>query len=179
MPGLSGEQSVVKVESIGQDYASADDREFVPRYTARCHCGSVVYEVGAEPVDAKFCHCRDCQVLHGAPMQWAAIFRKRDVRFTEGADKLSFFSSAHNRYERSLPCKVSCSLCGTPIADEGRNMWLAFPTLFDFGAPPQVPVEYRPTCHIFYGMRVMDVVDGLPKWSGHKDRSTLVSERGG
>ena len=48
-------------------------------------------------------------------------------------------------------------------------MWLAFPTLFDFGAPPQVPRAFRPTCHIFYGMRVIDIDDELPKWSGHKD----------
>jgi hypothetical protein len=136
----------------------------------------VAYEVGADPVDAKVCHCKGCQTLHGAPMQWAAIFHKRDVRFTAGVDHLRFFSGALGRCERSLPCKVSCALCGTPIADEGRNMWLAFPTLFDFGQPPRVPDAFKPTCHIFYGMRVMDVIDGLPKWSGHKDRSALLRE---
>ena len=167
------------VESIGQDYASADDRGFTPRYGAKCQCGAVAYQVRTDPLDAKICHCRDCQTLHGAQMQWAAIFHKRDVRFIAGVDHLRFFSSARNRYERSLPCKVSCASCGTPIADEGRNMWLAFPTLFDFGDPPRVPEAFRPTCHIFYGMRVIDVMDGLPKWSGHKDRSTLLPERRG
>ena len=116
-------------------------------------------------------------MLHAAPMQWAAIFHKRDVRFTAGVDHLRFYNSARNRYERSLPCKVSCELCGTPIADEGRNMWLAFPTLFDFGDPRQVPDAFRPSCHIFYRMRVIDVIDGLPKWSGHKEQSTLLQER--
>ncbi len=65
-------------------------------------------------------------------------------------------------------------LCGTLIADEGRNMWLAFPSLFDFGTSPQVPKAFRPTCHIFYGMRVMNIADDLPKWSGHKNQSTLL-----
>lgn len=167
----------MQVENFGQDYASIDDREFAPRYSAKCQCGAVAYEVSTEPVDAKFCHCRDCQRLHGAPMQWAAIFHKKDVRFTAGVNHLRFFSSARNRHGRSLPCKASCGLCGTPIADEGRNMWLAFPTLFDFGTPPRVPEAFRPTCHIFYDMRVIDVVDGLPKWSGHKDRSTMLRER--
>jgi hypothetical protein len=32
------------------------------------------YHVCADPVDAKICHCLACQKLHGAPMQWAAIF---------------------------------------------------------------------------------------------------------
>jgi hypothetical protein len=164
---------------MGPEYAAADDRGFVPRYEARCHCGAVAYQVRTDPVDAKICHCRDCQTLHGAPMQWAAIFHKRDVRFTAGVDRLRFFSSVLNRYERSLPCKISCASCGTPIADEGRNMWLAFPTLFDFGGPSRVPEAFRPNCHIFYGMRVIDVIDGLPKWSGHKDRSGLLAERRG
>jgi hypothetical protein len=134
----------------------------------------VRYEVRADPVDAKVCHCRDCQVLHGAPMQWAAIFHKADVRFIAGIEHLRFYNSVLHRQERLTPCKVACALCGALIADEGRNMWLAFPTLFDFGTPPQVPEAFRPSCHIFYGMGVMDIVDELPKWSGHKDKSMLL-----
>jgi hypothetical protein len=31
-----------------------------------CHCGRVQYQLSRErPVDAKFCHCNTCQVLHG------------------------------------------------------------------------------------------------------------------
>ena len=116
----------------------------------------------------------DCQVLHGAPMQWAAIFHKKDVRLVAGIDQLRFYNSAVNRHERLAPCKVACTLCDTPIADEGRNMWLAFPTLFDFGVPPVVPEAFRPSCHIFYDMRVTDCFDGLPKWSGHKGKSKLL-----
>ena len=115
--------------------APADD-SFVAKYRARCHCQAVRYEIRADPIDAKFCHCRTCQVLHGAPMQWAAIFHKPDVRFAAGVEHLRHYSSTLDRRERRLPCKVACALCGTPIADEGRNMWLAFPALFDFGAPP-------------------------------------------
>jgi hypothetical protein len=53
-------------------------------------------------------------------------------------------------------------------------MWLAFPPLFDFGNPPDVPTAFRPTCHIFYGMRTIDIEDGLPKWAGHKDQSVRL-----
>ena len=159
------------------DFGSLDDQSFIATYYARCQCDTVRYEVCADPVDAKICHCRDCQVLHGAPMQWAAIFHKGDVRFTAGIEQLRFYNSALNRHERLPPCKVACAQCGTPIADEGRNMWLAFPTLFDFGVPPQVPEAFRATCHIFYRMRVVDIVDELPKWSGHKDRSTLLKDQ--
>jgi hypothetical protein len=163
-----------KTAGFGPGYASTQDEGFVAKYRARCHCGAIRYEVCAGPVDAKICHCRSCQVLHGAPMQWAAIFDKRDVRLVSGIEALRFYNSELDSEERRLPCKVRCARCSTLIADEGRRMWLAFPSLFDFGTPPRVPEAFKPTCHIFYGARVMDIDDGLPKWSGHKNESALL-----
>ena len=163
---------------LGDAYGRLEDPIFNTLYRARCHCGAVCYEVQADPLDAKLCHCRNCQVLHGAPMQWAAIFEKSDVRFVSGVECLRFYSSEQQRYqalaERSLPCKVSCGDCGTLIADEGRRMWLAFPTLFEFDSVRDIPGVFLPRCHIFYGQRVRDVEDGLPKWAGHKGKSALL-----
>ncbi len=152
-------------------YAPNLEQAFTPKYFASCHCGAVAYAVSDDPVDAKICHCRVCQKLHGAPMQLAAIFHKAHVQFTRGIGRLKFYNSELNRSERILPCKVSCAVCRTPIADEGRRMWLAFPSLFDFSEAEQLPSQFRPTCHIFYGLRLMDMNDGLPKWSGHKGTS--------
>ena len=161
-------------KDFGPAYASVKDAGFIVKYRASCFCRAVQFEVCADPVDAKVCHCLTCQRLHGAPMQWAAIFHKHDVRITRGTDCLSFYNSEQRIYARSLPCKVSCSLCGTPIADEGRRMWLAFPSLFDFDFPPQVPKAFMPTCHIFYGSRLIDLNDDIPKWSGHKNNSERI-----
>ena len=155
-------------------FARSDDADFEAKYHASCHCGAVRYQVSCDPVDAKICHCVMCQKLHGAPMQWAAIFHKRHVRFSTGLDRLRFFNGALNAAERILPCKVSCSLCGAHIADEGRNMWLGFPPLFDFGTPPRIPEAFKPTCHIFYAARVIDMDDGLPKWAGHSEKSARL-----
>jgi len=163
--------NVATQNQFGPDYATLDSPDFIPKYRAACFCGCVQYEVNADPVDAKICHCRGCQTLHGAPMQWAVIFHKHHVRFTSGWDQLRFYNSEQNLNQRILPCKVSCINCGTLIADEGRRMWLAFPSLFDFGCLPQVPEAFKPTCHLFYGMRVMDMGDDLPKWAGHKNQS--------
>nr|MDJ0780869.1 GFA family protein [Desulfosarcinaceae bacterium] len=128
---------------FGPEYASIADANFTVKYRARCHCTAVQYEVCADPVDAKICHCRTCQKLHGAPMQWAAIFNKHDVRMTKGVDCLKFYNSERHLQERVLPCKVSCAVCGTPIADEGRRMWLAFPSLFDFGQLAAIPEKFK------------------------------------
>ncbi len=161
-------------QEFGPDYASAKDASFFVKYVASCYCNAVQFEVCADPVDAKICHCLTCQRLHGAPMQWAAIFHKHDVRITKGLNDLKFYNSEQKMHARNLPCKVSCSLCGTPIADEGRRMWLTFPSLFDFGFPPKVPKAFMPTCHIFYGSRLIDISDDCPKWSGHKNNSERI-----
>ncbi len=164
--------------ALGPAYGVMDDSAFVPRYRAQCHCGAVCYEVCADPLDAKYCHCRDCQLLHGAPMQWAAIFHKADVRFVRGVEHLRFYNAQRQAYQpldgRELPVKVSCGICGSLLADEGRRMWLAFPTLFEFPSVRDMPAVFMPSCHLFYGQRVRDVEDGLPKWAGHKGKSPLL-----
>ncbi len=148
-----------------------DSTGFTVTYRAACFCGAVALEVGADPVDAKICHCRQCQTLHGAPFQWAVIFHKRDVRFVRGTDDIHFYHADTGRAAHVLPCRLSCAVCRAPIADEGRRMLLAFGPLFDFGFPPTVPASFAPSCHIFYGSRVMDIDDGKPKYLGHKGRS--------
>lgn len=60
--------------------------------------------------------------------------------------------------------------------DEGRNMILLFPSLVE-GVHTQIGLEtFKPTMHIFYSQRVVDLPnDGLPKWSEHED-SHLVGQ---
>lgn len=154
-------------------YACPDDGVSL-MYHAQCFCGAVTFAATHDPIDAKLCHCPQCQRLHGAPFQWAVIFHKPHIRFTSGVDQLVFFNPELAIHERILPCKLSCGLCHSPIADEGRRMFLAFGPLFDFGAPPHVPPAFKPSCHIFYGSRTIDVMDHLPKFSGHKDHSTRL-----
>jgi hypothetical protein len=80
-------------KEFGSNYASISDVNFKAKYRASCFCNAVQYEVCSDPVDAKICHCLACQKLHGAPMQWAAIFHKHDVRITEGIDHLNFYNN--------------------------------------------------------------------------------------
>lgn len=106
-------------------------------------------------------------------MQWAVIFHKQHIHFKSGLDSLFFYNSELNRAGRILPCKLSCVKCKAPIADEGRRMFLAFGPLFDFPAGRVLPEAFRPTCHLFYGSRVLDCDDELPKYLGHKGYSPL------
>lgn len=43
-----------------------ENGDFKALYEGECHCGRVKYQLGREkPMNAKFCHCSTCQVLHG------------------------------------------------------------------------------------------------------------------
>eukprot|EP01006_Ploeotia_vitrea_P063199 TRINITY_DN85105_c0_g1_i1.p2 TRINITY_DN85105_c0_g1~~TRINITY_DN85105_c0_g1_i1.p2 ORF type:complete len:169 (+),score=16.10 TRINITY_DN85105_c0_g1_i1:26-532(+) len=138
------------------------------KYVAQCHCGAVQFEATADPVDAKICHCKGCQQLQGAPMQWAVLFHKHHIRFTKGAeDSLDFYNSEVEKPERILPCKVYCKHCHSPLADEGRRMFLSFGPAWRFN-DGVVPECFKPTCHIFYGSRVLDIADDKPKYVAHK-----------
>lgn len=153
-----------------------DDENFKALYEGGCHCGRVKYQLSREkPLDAKFCHCTTCQVLHGAPFQWAAIFHKEDINFTRGHHDLVWYDSGEKTTVHKLPCKVSCEYCRTPIMDEGRNMILLFPTLIKFKSDEE-KARFAPSCHMFYTRRVVDIPDGKPKWSGLNDQSELLED---
>jgi len=58
--------------------------------------------------------------------------------------------------------------------DEGRNMILLFPSLVHFKSDEDKK-KFKPRCHMFYGQRVVDIPDGLPKWSGISQICPLLS----
>jgi len=64
------------------------------------------------------------------------------------------------------------------MADEGRNMWMSFPTLFKF-SDHKTPAAFVPSCHIFYTQRCVDVKDGKTKWSKHQGESDQIPEKWG
>jgi hypothetical protein len=153
-------------------------------YTASCYCGRVKYHVRGEPSSSKVCHCTACQVLHGAPFEWVAIFAKDHVKFEPTSLKhLHFYSSeadigwsSKDADKRQLPVKVSCSHCRTPIADEGKHMWLAFCTLFGFRKETGIPKSWQPSCHLFYQQRCMDIKDAKTKWEGQRKISSKYKD---
>ncbi|KAI1505664.1 Mss4-like protein [Biscogniauxia marginata] len=150
--------------------------QFEKKYTARCHCGRVRYWLSRDrPLASKFCHCVDCQSLHGAPFQWAAIFEKRDLHFENGAEGLAFYHAGTRAARYELPAKVSCASCRAPIMDEGRRMVLMFPAIIEFG-DAESKKYFDPQCHIFYSQRVVDLPDGKPKWTGLDGKSELMKE---
>merc|ERR1712093_265639 len=118
------------------------------------------------------CHLRDLRrQAKGIPLlplrYLPEAARKRDALVRchpEGRDAL-----------HELPCKLSCARCHSPIADEGRNMMLMYPSTWNFDkfADRQ---NWLPDKHIFYAQRALDIEDGMPKWEKMQDESQLMDE---
>jgi len=161
-------------------YSNAKQDDKLVKYNASCYCGLVRYVIYDEfPVDSTYCHCHGCQILQGAPYQWACIFPKTSLYFVSGLDALKFYNNSENTQDHILPCKISCKQCSSPLADEGRRMWLAFPQSFkEFRASETIREKLKPSCHIFYGQKTIlghfMKDDGLPKYEGHKNKSKLI-----
>jgi len=177
MPQTKRKQDDMEEWKKSPPYAKEDeDIEFKAKYHGACFCDRVQFQLSEDPVAAKFCHCTTCQRLHGAPMQAAVVCHKNKVLFSpDSLEHLAFLNNEKKENTRELPCKVSCKFCRCPIADEGRNMLMMFPSLFKFDRS-EVPEAFKPTDHIFYGQRFVDINDGKPKWEGHKKDSKRIDE---
>ncbi|GAA5900002.1 hypothetical protein JCM6882_007022 [Rhodosporidiobolus microsporus] len=149
---------------------------FEVKYEGRCHCEAVRFQANSDPVSSVCCHCTTCQVVHGATSQRAVLFKKDMIKFdSDSLEHLAFYQTHDSKVGRHLPSKVRCKTCGTLIADEGRNMWLAFPALFRFPKGEKEPDSFKIQHHLFYGqrMRGMDIVreEGVKFWEGSKEES--------
>ncbi|ROW01278.1 hypothetical protein VMCG_05876 [Cytospora schulzeri] len=153
---------------------------FEVKWRGECHCGRIKYELSRDrPLASKYCHCTTCQRLHGAPFQWAAIFHKEDINFTQGIHDIGWYDPSQKSQTHHLPCKVQCGFCRTPIMDEGRNMILLFPTLIEGISTPKARKAFEAKCHMFYGQRVVDFKgDGATKFAGLEDDSDIMDDDG-
>jgi hypothetical protein len=62
---IEGEQNEWKFNAPYKIH-SKDGEGFKALYEGSCHCGRVKYQLSRDrPLDAKFCHCTTCQVIHG------------------------------------------------------------------------------------------------------------------
>ena len=122
-------------------------------YQGSCYCGTVTITVTGEPVAAAYCHCLSCRKWHSAPVNaWSAWPAER-VSFAGGEVIMSLKDPGSVR--------KSCAICGGCVANEKpeHGLTVVYPmTLTDSD------YQFKPAFHLFYGERVLDIADGLPKY---------------
>ena len=123
-------------------------------WTGGCYCGAVKVEADGPPARQGFCHCESCRAWSATPVTAYALWPAGNVRVTQGEDRLHAFQKSEKAAER-----VTCGTCGGSVMARirGGSMVDLFPALLD-GFP------FEPQAHIFYGERMVDMKDGLPKF---------------
>ena len=108
MPDAEAAKSDSWKQEVPYKLASGDTA-FDRKYTASCFCGEVQYAVDADPVSAKFCHCTDCQRLHGQCCHsqfWAALTSDLNVDH----NLTSCQAAAHFSFVYRSTVPVGCAL---------------------------------------------------------------------
>ena len=128
----------------------------------RCLCGSVTWELLAEPFAIYNCHCRMCQKAHGAAFGTYCLVRPGQIRWTSGTDTIVRYRSS------DILVRSSCNVCGSvvPYANEAKGHWVAPGGCHD--------TMRKPDCNIF-------VADNAP-WhtiNGHMPRLDTYPEDSG
>ena len=80
-------------------------------HTGGCACGAIRYECTAEPVAMFCCHCRDCQRASGGAGNYVVIMPADSFKFTRGAPRYHFTTSAKFGHHK----RGFCAECGSRL----------------------------------------------------------------
>lgn len=107
--------------------------------TGSCLCGSVAYEVDAQPGPIVHCHCRTCRKTHGSAFSSVTNVPRDRFRFIRGEDLLNAYESSPGKFRRF------CSRCGSHIVAERTGQ----PTVLLRLGCLDTPIEDEPRVHIW------------------------------
>ena len=116
-----------------------------------CSCGAVRLTLAGKPIAQFFCHCDDCQKVHGAPMVGIAAWPADATRV----------HGEVSRWALKRTPRITCVACGTRM----------------FAAPQAAPIHgvsatllpsgmFAPAWHHQCQFAQRPVVDALPHYAG-------------
>lgn len=82
--------------------------------TGKCLCGSVNYEISAEPIRMAQCHCKGCQRASGSGHMSLAFFKEESVKINGEIASYGATADSGNVNERFF-----CPVCGSRLF--GKN----------------------------------------------------------
>ncbi|KNC50099.1 uncharacterized protein AMSG_11916 [Thecamonas trahens ATCC 50062] len=144
-------------------------------YEARCMCGAVAYGMVGEPIMSVYCHCSMCRKHTGAPFVHSAAWMAEKVTVVSGdGDACVIAYNSSDAFTRG-----SCAACGGAVANAvAAHGMIGFPVGIIDGAYVDNTYKsaFKPACHLFYGNRVVDIVDGLPKLKAKSPEDGVLPE---
>lgn len=121
-----------------------------------CRCGAIELEITAEPQVQFYCHCDDCQILHGAAYVPESVYPANAVQVVRGQP---------SSWKLKRNPRLACPVCATrlfidvlALGVRGVNGYL-----LPAGA-------FHPTFHMHCQFAVRPVVDELPHYKSRPAR---------
>ena len=122
----------------------------------QCRCGAVGIEVDGEPIAQFFCHCDDCQVVHGAAYVPESVYPAEAVKVVRG-------SPATWRLKRNP--RFTCRECGTRLFIDVLSLGLRGVNGY------LLPTDrFQPKFHMQCRFAVRPVQDQLPHYKSRPAR---------
>jgi len=115
--------------------------------------------MSGEPNVRAFCHCDDCRDLLQVPYHSVIAWNPEGVKITKGQQDLLEFQHPEKRMTR-----VFCTRCGEVMYNTNAMGWkLVSQLLVRKCNEGELPQAFESSAHFFYGSRIIDIDDQLPK----------------
>lgn len=129
------------------------------QYDVQCECGSVKVSMKGEPRVRGFCHCEDCRELLNVPYHSVTAWDQDQVSVEDDTDTLVVYQHPTKRMKRFF-----CRNCGEIMFNSNAMDWrIVSQLLIRKCYANELPPALAPQLHFFYGRRIVDVDDELPK----------------
>jgi hypothetical protein len=115
-----------------------------------CPCNAVKLRISADPIAHFWCHCADCQTVHGAAYVAEAVYPADGVEVVQG-DTTSFTLKTTPR--------LSCAKCATRLIIELDGIGMRSINGYLLGD------AFKPSLHINCSEAIAPVRDGLPHYA--------------
>ncbi|TFK70445.1 hypothetical protein BDN72DRAFT_766469 [Pluteus cervinus] len=146
-------------------------------YKGGCFCGNVTYQVIGPPILSAYCHCTLCQRVNASPFILSVHFPAASFSWSHAAPHESNMDpyAIHHK-----PWKVRwrCKNCGSVVASNNTKLdkWSIWGAQLERDSAGRIIGwdEVKPTAHIFYDTRLVDVADDLGKWTGYENESERI-----
>ncbi|KAJ7269353.1 Mss4-like protein [Mycena haematopus] len=137
-----------------------------------CFCGEVSFSIEGRPIFHVYCHCTQCQRADGATFVSTMHYSPSAFSWTYAAENKPEVETL--RGFTLYRCKT-CRSCAATQMSDSQN-WALRGTQLERDENGKIKNwdDVKPSSHIFYGTRVVDVADDLPKWEGFPNQSARL-----
>lgn len=176
MASPSSRMASMSLDASEDGAGTSSDRDAVTR-TGTCLCGAVIVMLTGKPTAVSICHCVICRKLSGAPFSAQALVKGTQVSVVsngDAGDRDGGDGSSQQASVASPPALLTyasspaverhrCAACQSPVyATLAKGKMAAVPLTVLDGVKNDD--ELAPTHHMYYGDRIMDFSDDLPKY---------------